>query len=218
MRPLPRRRSPRLSTGVAVAAAATLAAIAVGLAVLPAVAGARRGRSATNPIARSRDARQASIRAGGPLRAGQGGAARPGPGPTSGSPHTPTTAADPQPPSDPEQVAAAFTAAFLTFRWDDPSDGLRRRCRPWDSDAVDAALAGPGVPSDRDRRAANHETDTVAIHAVSPQDRATDHLDASVAAIVTRERPGQQPQTIAEFLDLRVTANASGWAVDQVSQ
>jgi hypothetical protein len=202
-----------------VQAAATIAAIAAGLAIPIATAGTHRGRSST-PITRQ-SARQAAINASGPIGAGLAAAGRPGP-PTD-SAHTATTATGP-PPSrgrrlrDAERVAAAFTAGFLSYRWNDPAGGLRRRCRPWDSDAVDAALAGPGVPSDRDRRAANHETDTVVIHAVSPQDWATDHLDASVAAIVARERLGQRTETISEFVDLRVTVTATGWAVDEVSQ
>jgi hypothetical protein len=133
---------------------------------------------------------------------------------------TPVRPANPADASDPtpEQVAAAFTAAFLTFRWDGPADQVRRRCRPWDTDEVDAALAGPGLPPDRDRRAARGETDDVTIHAVNPQDRAVDHMDASVAALVRRDRPGQTAQMTTEFVDVRVVATAAGWVVAQVSQ
>jgi hypothetical protein len=145
---------------------------------------------------------------------------RTGSAPTGPSPAAATTTQPPRaaPARDPEHAAAAFTVAFLTYRWDDPAGQLRRRCRPWDTDAVDAALAGPGLPFDRDRRAAGHETDDVTIHAVNPQDRAVDHLDASVVAQVTIERPRQPPRPTIEFLDVRVVATASGWVVAQVSQ
>jgi hypothetical protein len=122
------------------------------------------------------------------------------------------------PPDPAERVAAAFVAGYLTFHWSDDTDAIRRRCRPWDTDEVDAALAGPGVPRDRARRAAGRETDGVQILAVDPQDDAGDHLDASVAAAVTIARPGQAGQTDTEVIDVRVVATSGGWLVAQVSQ
>jgi len=188
-------------------AAAVVAIITVGL-VVGLIGGltAPRSRADPAPVRRAANSAGALDRA----RNGGGAGARNG---AAGASRPPASR-----PNGPEQVAAAFTAALLTFRWDDPPDAVRQRCRPWDTDQVDAALAGPGVPAERDRRAASHEIDSVSIHAVNPQDRAFDHLDASVAGIVTRQLPGRPSEETTEFVDLQVTATGAGWAVDQVSQ
>jgi hypothetical protein len=136
-------------------------------------------------------------------------------------PDRPTTAA----PSDtrrasaaPEEVAASFAAGYLTFRWADGPDAVRRRCRPWDPDEVDAALAPPGMPPDQIRRAAGRETDDVAIDAVAPEDRAPDDLDASIAATVRIQRADRPARSITEVVNVRVVATPAGWAVAQVSR
>ena len=108
--------------------------------------------------------------------------------------------------------------AYLTFRWDDPADALRLRCRPFDTSEVDAALAWPGEPPDRARRVAARESDHVAILAVDAQDRAVDHLDATVAARLTVDRQGRAERAVDAFVDLRVVIGAAGWAVAQVDR
>jgi hypothetical protein len=117
-----------------------------------------------------------------------------------------------------ERAAAAFATAYLSFHWSDDPDALRLRCRPWDTDELDAALAGPGVPPDRARRAAARETDGVEVRAVNPQDRSSDHVDASVAAAVAVSSPELTGKTVTEVIDLRVVASSAGWLVAQVSQ
>jgi hypothetical protein len=87
-------------------------------------------------------------------------AATPGPS-TPTAPPALTTATAPLPLDPAERTAAAFASAYLTFDWSDDADALRLRCRPWDIDELDAALAGPGVPPDRARRTAARETDDV---------------------------------------------------------
>jgi hypothetical protein len=199
---------------VAVAGAVAVAAVvAAGVGGLLLATGSRSGPTPINPGGGDRATRPATTTTPATTTIATTAA------PTTAA--TTTTAVPRQhPPTDrqPELVAAAFTAAFLSFRWDESSDALRRRCRPWATDAIDAALAWPGVPPDRDRRAANHETDLVAVDAVSPQDRAVDHLDVTVAAAVTLAQPGRATQLIERYLDLQVTSTPAGWAVDQVSQ
>src|SRR5579859_14776 len=115
------------------------------------------------------------------------------------------------------QVAAAFASAYLTYRWDDAGEALAERCRPWDTDELDATLAGPGGPPDSARRAGARETDQVEIRAVNPQDTATDHMDATVAAAVTVTVGDRPPVVVAAFVDLRVVALSGRWLVSEVS-
>lgn len=122
------------------------------------------------------------------------------------------------PGASPEQVAAAFTAGYLTFHWDDAPGALRRRCRPFDTAEVDAALGWPGEPPNQARRVAARESDVVEVLAVDAQDRAVDHLDATVVARLTVERPGRPRQAADAFVDLRVVNGATGWAVAQVDR
>ena len=142
----------------------------------------------------------------------------PPPPTTSAAPATPAPAVTRRETAGPEDVAASFAASYLTFRWADGPDAVRERCRPWDTDEVDAALAAPGMPPDQIRRAAGRETDDVVIRAVAPEDLAGDHLDASLAATVRIERDDRPARSVTRVINVRVVATPAGWAVAQVTQ
>jgi hypothetical protein len=220
------RRSPPLATatGLGAAAAIVFALTAAGL-----HPHRRSSPIATNPDRRT--ASRAAARAPAAIGSRIPTAARLPTPPTTDLPATPTgrpaVPGAPQAPTNlgadlqqhpAERTAAAFATAYLTFRWRDDPDALRLRCRPWDTDELDAALAGPGVPPDRARRAAARETDDVEVRAVNPQDRTSDHLDASVAATVTVSGSESAGKTVTEVIDVRVVATSAGWLVAEVSQ
>jgi hypothetical protein len=122
--------------------------------------------------------------------------------------------AGPQPEAD--TVAANFAVAYLARRFGDSPAELRLRCRPFDTDGLDDALAQPQARAPDAVILAPGEVDRVTVTGLVAEDTTADAIGYTLTANVDGGTMTSRPVG----LELRLVRNptSGGWQVSQVTE
>jgi hypothetical protein len=113
-------------------------------------------------------------------------------------------------------TAQAFIEAYASYRWDESPDGLRKRLRPYDTDALDAVLAQSRATSADSLAAQRHEVAIGHVKEMASESFTTDGRLAVIASVEQEVRTDQGTATTDKSIWLALASTPVGWRADEI--
>jgi hypothetical protein len=114
-------------------------------------------------------------------------------------------------------VASGFLVAYDSYRATDPPDGLRRRLRPFDTDAFDQQVGrSSGAAYLRQQQADHHQVATARVLSLDPEGFAANGELGFVASVEQDVRSDQGTTSQHWYYEVFLARTPAGWRVDDV--
>jgi hypothetical protein len=113
-------------------------------------------------------------------------------------------------------TAQAFIEAYASYRWDESPGGLRKRLRPYDTDALDAVLARSRATSADSLAGQRHEVAIGHVKEMASESFATDGRLAVVASVEQEVKSDQGTATTTKSIWLALASTPAGWRADEI--
>jgi hypothetical protein len=113
-------------------------------------------------------------------------------------------------------TAEAFLEAYASYRWDESADGLRRRLRPYDTDALDSVLAQSRGTSADSYAAQRHEVAVGHVKEMTAESVTTDGRLSVVASVEQEVKSDQGTATTTTSIWLALANTPGGWRADEI--
>jgi hypothetical protein len=113
-------------------------------------------------------------------------------------------------------IAARFAVAYFDWRASDPPDARRRRCRPFDTDALDQLLAVPSWAGAGNTTSSPQDSTAATIDTVNQVETAGTGAGFELTVTVATTTAGGVASD-QRGLEIWVTSTAAGWRVSQMS-
>jgi len=115
-------------------------------------------------------------------------------------------------------MARGFLVAYASYRYDDGPATLRARLRPYDTDALDAALGSSGGAGMQDQlRSARHEVAIASVLQISTTGLAPDGRLILVAQVSQQVKSDRGGSGSTRYVELYLARTGAAWRVDEVA-